>query len=156
MELSRRAFLGSAAAIAAPRPAGLSVACTLEESRLAFRGLPPFTEVCSDRRVLVESAVGFAPEDLTWLERCGISMGAPVPVTGPAWVRFTWPLQAMVRDFGRVRPVTGGQVIARLGPVPVAVRRGRFIVLGSPLGPHVYAGDRDAHNLLQGIIRSSV
>ena len=36
-------------------------------------------------------------------------------------------------------------VIARLGDMPVAVRRGGFIVLGSPLGPHLYAGDRDAH-----------
>ena len=73
----------------------------------------------------------------------------------PAWVRFDWPVTAMIRDFGRFCPVSGGTVIAWLGDIPVAVRRGPLVVLGSPLGPSLYAGDRDAVRLVKGLLGGS-
>jgi hypothetical protein len=148
IELSRRAFLGSSAALAGVRLPSLSVVCSLEESRSAFRELPSFTGITAGGLVLVESSVGFATEDLAWLRRWGISIHEPTAVPGPAWVRFHWPISGMIRDFGRASPISGGAVIARLNGIPVAVRKGPLIVLGSPLGPHLYAGDRDARALL--------
>ena len=153
--LSRRALLASAVSLAAIQPAGVSVSCGLEESRKAFHRLPSFAGgLSSGRRVLVESTVGFATENLAWLRHWGVSVHEPKVVQGPAWVRFNWPISVMIRDFGRVSPVTGGSVIAWLGNMPVAVRQGPLIVLGSPLGPHVYAGDRDAHDLLDAFLSS--
>lgn len=156
MDLSRRAFLGSATVLAAAPPLRFSVMCSLEESRKAFCGLPSFTGVKIRGKVLVESSVGFATENLAWLRRWGISVHEPRAVQGPAWVRFNWPISAMIRDFGRVCPISGGSVIARLNGVPVAVRQGPLVVFGSPLGPHVYAGDRDARTLLDAFLKVSL
>ena len=153
MELSRRALLGSAMAFAGVRIGSLSVSCALEESRKAFRGLPPFTGAAIKGGVLVESSFGLATENLAWLERKGILIHESRTVQGPAWVRFDWPVSAMIRDFGRISPISGGVVIARLHDTPVAVRQGRFVVFGSPLGPHVYAGDRDACALLASLMQ---
>ena len=148
IELSRRAFLGSSAALAGLRFPSLSVVCSLEESRSAFRELQSFTGVAAGGPVLVESSVGFATENLAWLRRWGISIHESIAVRGPAWVRFHWPISVMIRDFGRASPISGGSVIARLNGIPVAVRKGPLVVLGSPLGPHLYAGDREARALL--------
>lgn len=152
MNISRRALLGSAAALAALPLGRVSIICTLEESHQAFRECGRFGSVSSKRRVLVESSAGFVPENLSWLTRWGISVGEPRTVQGPAWVSFNWPVPAIIRDFGRVSPITGGAVIAHLGDMPVAVRQGPLVVLGSPLGPHVYAGDPDARDLLAAIL----
>lgn len=59
----------------------------------------------------------------------------------------------MIRDFGRVCAVSGGTVIAHLDGLPVAVRQGPLVVLGSPIGPHLYAGDSDARILVQALTR---
>ncbi len=101
--------------------------------------------------VLVESSVGFATENLAWLRRWGIFVHEPITVSGPAWVRFSWPISVMVRDFGRASRISGGTVIARLNGLPVAVRKGPLVVLGSPLGPHLYAGDRDARAWVEAL-----
>ena len=101
--------------------------------------------------MLVESSVGFAAENLAWLHQWGISIHEPITVPGPAWVHFSWPIPAMVRDFSRVSRLSGGSVIARLNGMPVAVRKGPLVVLGSPLGPHLYAGDRDAHAWVEAL-----
>ncbi len=127
--------------------------CTLEESRSAFRRWPLFAGAVKGSPVLVESSVGFAFEDLAWLRGWGISVHEPVEIRGPAWVRFDWPISAMIRDFGRASCISGGSVIARLNGMPVAVRKGSLVVLGSPLGPHLYAGDRDAHALVRALSR---
>ncbi len=153
MELSRRALLGSTIAFAGVRVGSLAVSCSLEESRNAFQSLPSFTGASAGGTVLVESSVGFAAENLGWLRRHGILIHEPRTVQGPAWVRFNWPISAMIRDFGRVSPVSGGVVIARLNDMPVAVRQGKFVLLGSPLGPHVYSGDRDACAMLAALTR---
>lgn len=141
MHLSRRELLASSAALLAAPISQTGIICSLEESRIAFSGLKPFAGV------LVESGVGFAHKDLSWLQLHGISLDAPRDVRGPQWIRYSWPFPAMIRDFGRICPVRGGTVIARLDDTPAAVRKGRLIVLGSPLGPHIYAGDREACSL---------
>jgi hypothetical protein len=147
INLSRRAFLSSTAAFAVVRPPRIPVICSLEESRRAFKGTAPLGGL------LVESGVGFAADNLAWLRFWGISIGEPRDVRGPAWVRFQWPIPAMIRDFGRVCPISGGTVIAHLDDIPVAVRQGPLVVLGSPIGPHLYAGDPDARNLFQALTR---
>lgn len=100
----------------------------------------------------MESGVGFVADNLGWLRLWGISIGEPRAIRGPAWVRFDWPIPAMIRDFGRACPIRGGTVIARLDDIAVAVRQGPLVVLGSPIGPHLYAGDRDAHKLFEALI----
>ncbi|HZU24578.1 MAG TPA: hypothetical protein VFA04_03600 [Bryobacteraceae bacterium] len=155
MDVSRRGFLATSVAVLPMRPRQLSVSCTLAESNRAFGEQPPRLPQARVKH-LVESAAGYEAEDLSWLNEHGIQVGQSVPVQSPAWIRYTWPTDALIRDFGRACPVAGGRVIARLGDMPVAVRRGRFIVLGSPLGPHLYAGDRDAHRLFEAFLRSSL
>lgn len=69
------------------------------------------------------------------------------------FVRYSWPHAALVRTFLRFVPVRCGddEVIATYAGKPVAMRRRRgrtgIIVLGSMLGPALYAGDREAHRL---------
>lgn len=66
------------------------------------------------------------------------------------YVDYRWPLAMKVRDFSRVVPVDcrQGEVIGRFGQIPVAARfrvgKGTLVYLGSPLGPHLLAGDREA------------
>lgn len=80
---------------------------------------------------------------------------------GIPYVDFTWPVPARVRDFSRMIPLAplvpptagrraknNGTVIARVGSAVAAVRirtgKGILIFLGSPLGPHLLWGDREA------------
>jgi hypothetical protein len=71
------------------------------------------------------------------------------------YVNYTWPRETRVRDFSRVIPVSakGGDVIGRVGPLPVALKRrwanGTLIFLGSPLGPGLRAGDPEARSWLR-------
>src|SRR5213595_2203506 len=70
------------------------------------------------------------------------------------YVDYTWPRPAKVRDFSRVVPLgrQAGEVIAWVDDLPVALKRqsgrGRLIVLGSPLGPALWAGDAEARRWL--------
>jgi hypothetical protein len=69
---------------------------------------------------------------------------------GPAYVDFTWPLMARIRDFSHVVPlgICDAKPIAFQDGKTVAVMRrlgrGALIFLGSPVGPHLLAGDREA------------
>src|SRR6266851_4819224 len=71
------------------------------------------------------------------------------------YVNYIWPRETRVRDFSRVIPVSAnaGDVIGRVGPLPVAMKRrlanGTLIFLGSPLGPALRAGDPDARSWLR-------
>jgi hypothetical protein len=71
------------------------------------------------------------------------------------YVNYIWPRGTRVRDFSRVIPVSakGGDVIGRVGPLPVAVKRrwanGTLIFLGSPLGPGLRAADSEARSWLR-------
>lgn len=80
------------------------------------------------------------------------------PVHRFPYVDFTWPVLARVRDFSRLAqlvPLTADRhgeeraaAIAHIGSAVAAVKictgDGILIFLGSPLGPHLLAGDREA------------
>ncbi len=92
------------------------------------------------------------------------------------YVEYTWPLRVQVRDFSRVVPLCGegvvgqssgriigqsmgqikGQVIGWIGAQPVAVKgavgKGTLVFLGSPLGPTLLAGDREARGWLNELL----
>jgi len=74
------------------------------------------------------------------------------------YVNYVWPREIEVRDFSRVIPVSAsaGEVIGRVGPLPVALRRrtakGALIFLGSPLGPALRTGDPEALSWLRAVI----
>jgi hypothetical protein len=74
------------------------------------------------------------------------------------YVHYQWPTQTTVRDFSRAMPVSAGtgHVIGKIGDVPVAwktrVGNGTLIVLGSPIGPSLGAGDSDARNWLHSVV----
>jgi hypothetical protein len=71
------------------------------------------------------------------------------------YVSYLWPCETRVRDFSRVIPVSAsdGEVIAKVGALPVALKRrvgqGMLIFLGSPLGPVLRAGDPEARSWLR-------
>jgi len=71
------------------------------------------------------------------------------------YVQYHWPREFMVRDFSRAIPVIApeAETIGRLGTLPVAIKKpignSLLIFLGSPLGPALRAGDREAHAWLQ-------
>jgi hypothetical protein len=125
--------------------------------------------------VLIESGVPFAePADFArhrqLLEsRFGVDVGPPVNLWAQAggrqphrlaprrrvpYIDYVWPGPTKIRDFSRVTPVrqASEKVVAWAGDIPVAVRievrRGTLIYLGSPLGPALLSGDREAHEWL--------
>jgi len=71
------------------------------------------------------------------------------------YVSYLWPRETQVRDFSRAIPVaaSAGEVIAKVGTLPVALKKGiaqgTLIFLGSPLGPALRAGDREALSWLR-------
>src|SRR5258708_17146165 len=73
------------------------------------------------------------------------------------YVQYHWPREFLVRDFSRAIPVIApeAETIGRLGALPVAIKKpignGLLIFLGSPLGPALRAGDREAHAWLQAL-----
>lgn len=66
------------------------------------------------------------------------------------YVDYRWPRAVKVRDFSRLVPVDcrKGEVIAWFHQLPVAARlrvgKGTLVFLGSSVGPHLLAGDREA------------
>lgn len=68
--------------------------------------------------------------------------GASVP-----YVDYRWPVRTKVRDFSSVIPVAAeaAEIIGTVGNIPVAAHLGRLVFLGSPIGPSLLAGDREAH-----------
>lgn len=85
---------------------------------------------------------------------------------GIPYVDFTWPVPARVRDFSRLvrlDPYTAGRhgndsamEIARVGGAAagVKIRTGEGILtfLGSPLGPHLLSGDREAWSWFRALV----
>jgi hypothetical protein len=103
---------------------------------------------------------GFRSHRVMLREHFGIEVERPMPLWPSAtipYVHYSWPLPAMVRDYGRavVLPEQDG-VIARVNGLPVALTRrfraGTLIFLGSPLGPPLLFGDREARAWLTHII----
>ena len=74
------------------------------------------------------------------------------------YVNYTWPLNALVRDFSFVVSLSGPgwQPIAYVNEICVGLTRrvglGRMVMLGSPLGPVLRGGDREAHEWLAALV----
>ncbi len=117
--------------------------------------------------VILESGAGFAggrdfrAHRVVLRDYLQVRIEAPVQLwsgrassQGIPYVDYTWPRPAKVRDFSCVVPLgrQAGEVIAWVDDLPVALKRqsgrGRLIVLGSPLGPALWAGDAEARRWL--------
>lgn len=120
--------------------------------------------------VLFESGAAFTEAEIFSRQQAlfqsdfGISLSPPVSLWNdmhPPYVEYRWPVNASVRDFSRAIPVEarGGEVIASVGSMPVAIRReigaGSLVFLGSPLGPHLLAGDPDASRWFTALERTT-
>jgi hypothetical protein len=153
-----------------PRCAALIVPGALEIRPSVLRAVA----ACLDggARVILESGAGFAAGPRFRVHRAmlrdhlEIELEPPVtlwPAHGGSrsapYVDFIWPYATKVRDFSRVVPLgrQAGQIIAWADGVPVALKRrwgrGTLIVLGSPLGPALWAGDREARRWLAEVLR---
>jgi hypothetical protein len=113
--------------------------------------------------VIFESAAGFGgfeSQREMLANHFGLQIERPVDLPGNRipYVDYHWPVSVKVRDFNRVVPVRarGREVIATIDGIPVAARCGKLIFLGSPIGPAMLAGDREARFLFKEIIRSTV
>jgi hypothetical protein len=120
--------------------------------------------------VVLESGAGFAdPHDSSEHQRlleAHFDLRVEQPVSlwedgGRArvpFVDYVWPLRTKVRDFSRVVPVAppAREVIGWIDGSPVAVKRrvgkGTLIFLGSPLGPTLLSGDREAQAWLRELV----
>ena len=107
----------------------------------------------SAHQKMLDRYFGLAVEKPVEMWKADSSGHARIP-----YVKYDWPRPAMVRDFSRVVPVSpdAGEVIGTVGDLPVAVKKregkGTLIFLGSPLGPLLYAGDREARSWFESII----
>ena len=125
----------------------------------------------SGSTVIVESGAGFSSDveyqaHRRWMrEQFDITTKVPMDLwsgctRGVPYIEYDWPVRASVRDFSRVVPVADqpGEVIGWVGDVAVALRRrigrGTLIYLGSPLGPAIWAGDRQARRWLHQVFAS--
>jgi hypothetical protein len=120
--------------------------------------------------VLLESGAGFVNAPACRAHRTmmrhefHVDIAEPVDLwPAPAWrglpyVEYTWPRATRVRDFSRAVPVESrtGETIARVNGFAVGIRRwlgrGNLIVLGSPLGPALWAGDIEARQWLAMVV----
>lgn len=157
LSLSRRAVLILPGAVAIPPPVVQAILSSLH----------------SGASVILESGAGFAAgrdfaaHQVVLREQLQLRVEAPVPLwsapirsRGIPYVDYTWPSPARIRDFSRVvplaRPGDGGDIIARVHGLPVALKRqsgrGTLIFLGSPLGPALWAGDAEARRWLCDVL----
>jgi hypothetical protein len=163
MRVSRRIFLGAAAAVpvlgSGDRAAGgiLDLGCVLPESMAGFR-----TQAGDLRHdvVVVPAVRALTGPDTAMLGRC-LERGAIVLLEYIAgaeversayfpYVDYHWPVQAKIREFAptKLTPAPEDQIIATFLGHPVGLRRrvgdGTLVTLGSPLGPLFLSGDFDA------------
>ena len=120
--------------------------------------------------VLFESGAGFAGPEIFKRQQAlfrsafGVSLLPPISLWNeahPPYVEYRWPVNASVRDFSRAIAIEpdGGGVIASVGSIPIAILReigaGSLVFLGSPLGPHLLAGDPDASRWFTALERTA-
>jgi len=90
----------------------------------------------------------------------GLTIEPPVNLWGddasPPYVDYRWPVRAKLRDFSHAVPVraANAEIIGTIGKIPVSARAGRFVYLGSPIGPSLLAGDREAHFWFNALLQS--
>lgn len=90
-------------------------------------------------------------------------VGDPAPVSNSepraAYVQYTWPHSALVRDFSSITPVacSPAESIAQFEGVTVCAKRrigkGGIILLGSMLGPGLFADEREAVEIGSAMLR---
>lgn len=178
--------LGPALARGAAPCEAAGAGCLIPESRAGFRAALPgmrgagfvifpaiggwepslTREVLSGRLVIFESAAGFGDRRAFEDQRAGLAgafnlkIEAPVSLwrggARPPYVDLVWPVRARVRDFSVTTPVHGGEVVGRIGGLPVAALRrtgsGALLFLGSPIGPALWSGDAQAHAWLGSVV----
>jgi hypothetical protein len=112
--------------------------------------------------VIFESAAGFGgfeSQHEMLAEHFGLQIDRPVdlPEGRIPYVDYHWPVSVKVRDFNRIVPVRAPahEVIATVDGIPVAARRGKLIFLGSPIGPALLAGDREARFWFRELIQQT-
>lgn len=176
MAITRRAFLEGAAATlvlprfgAAPQPGRCTILdlgdrCALAESLAGYRALLANAEPNAPLLV-VPGALEFPALPIhacLWRGGTVILESGELPLElrpGRApYVDFVWPIATKVRDFSKVSPVAAdrGDIIATVDGIPVASRRrvglGTLIHLGTPLGPALWFGDREARQWLEAVV----
>ena len=115
--------------------------------------------------LLWESSASFAPKEsrAMSLEGFGIRTYAPssVRITKSLYVQYRWPRTALIRTFASVVPIdvrSLDQPIAFYDGQPVGgvrrIARGGVVFLGSMLGPHLQAGDREAEQFCRHLLAS--
>ncbi len=116
-------------------------------------------------RVLLESGAAFLnPKEFDFENRLirssfGFGLYCPVRLWDSAdsfrrspYIEYRWPATMAVRDFSRIIPAdcSRGEAIGWYQGMPVAAKfrvgEGTLAFLGSPMGPHLLAGDREARN----------
>lgn len=120
--------------------------------------------------VLLESGAAFADDHVFRRHRTmldnewQVTLADPVslwldpPARGAPYVDFVWPFPTKIRDFSRVVPLesSAGKIIASVNGLPAAVKRrggrGTLIVLGTPIGPALWAGDAEARRWLRAVL----
>jgi len=175
MRISRRVFLAACAAeiqVLAGRPdAGflidLGPGCLLPESLAGFRSVMAGDGILRGAGMVVPGAATLS-EGVAGAVRQRLSSGGSVllesaaglthpRITSPyvPYVDFTWPVCARIREFYPLvlSPRPGDTVIATFVHQPVALRRGGLILLGSPVGSALLAGDPDAHRWVASAFR---
>lgn len=81
------------------------------------------------------------------------------PLDAGLYLSYLWPTRTLIRRFGSVQPVVcrRNEAIARVEESTVAMRRrmgrGGLVFLGSMLGPHLRAEDREAEDLFRSLLR---
>jgi hypothetical protein len=72
------------------------------------------------------------------------------------YVSLHWPVRVRVRSFGAPCAVSGGTPVGTCSTAVVAqtsvVGRGQIVLLSSLLGPHLLAGDIEAHAWLHALL----
>jgi hypothetical protein len=133
--------------------------CLLRESLVGFR-----EAIAAGRTVCPTGTVVPGANRLSWpatgpvLLECALGLVDQLLLSKGAsyspYVDFTWPVPVKIREFfpRLLSPRPGDSVIATYAGAPVALRRGRLILLGSAIGPSLATGDPDAHRWLSNVL----
>jgi hypothetical protein len=104
-----------------------------------------------ERSLAISRACGLRP-----LPRM-LNLAGEANAAGAHYIDFCWPISTKVRhqSFAVAFARASDRIVARARDQALAVvqraRAGRLIVLGSPLGPALYSGDREAHEWLRAV-----
>jgi hypothetical protein len=114
--------------------------------------------------LIFESAAGFGAFEAQREQLAmhfGLTIHRPIDLwaegSAVPYIDYHWPLRTKARDFSRIVPIAAeeAEIIGYAGGIPVAARHGRFVFLGSPIGPSLLAGDREAHLWLNALIQQT-